>query len=161
MDAEPSSPSDMTRPSRRLGFHFTWIRFVVALALAAALWLSYIIPHIRTQSKVFYTQGLIMAIDTALEAYKTDNGQYPPPNDCARLLTGSADSAGALQSTTYMTLTRHELNARGDILDGWRKPLRFTVDAQGMVITSSGRDKIFGTQDDISNRNVIANLDAE
>lgn len=76
-----------------------------------------------------------------------DRGHYPKGSDreiAAQLLAIRNDSVA------YLDLPSDLISNGTQIVDAWRSPVAFAVDADGFRVTSPGPDKILGTRDDIS-----------
>jgi len=103
----------------------------------------YLIP---SDDKYENTAGLIQAIAMANAAYVADNGSLPKNLDnpeLVKVLSGQ---------NPYINLRPEQLDAHGNLVDDWGTPLRISKKTEkAVLIVSAGPDRIFGTQDDISN----------
>lgn len=82
-------------------------------------------------------------MQTIVESYASDegNGKYPLASNDA---TNTTSVASVMQS--------HGINWTGDskgITDPWKTPYRYNSNDNGYIIVSAGKDKTFGTSDDI------------
>ncbi len=85
---------------------------------------------------------MCMAVLLYHEDYQSiPSGSNP---DIVRAVNG----ANAKQ-TVYLRATELETNRAGEYVDAWRKPYRIEISTNEVVVTSAGRNKRFGDEDDI------------
>lgn len=84
------------------------------------------------------TRSILFAVSRALEEYRLNRGDFPPPGAKA-LATALADPANP-----YLDLPRGMIDREGRIVDGWGVPLHYARAADGGVVLYSwgpnGRD---------------------
>jgi hypothetical protein len=92
------------------------------------------------------TRSILFAVSRALEEYRLNRGDFPPPGAKA-LATALANPANP-----YLDLPRGMIDREGRIVDGWGVPLHYARAADGGVVLYSwgpdGRDDN-GRGDDI------------
>jgi Type II secretion system (T2SS), protein G len=94
------------------------------------------------------TKDRLDNLATALRAYHAEYGKYPPGD-------GRAVVAALMEENPrrilFLGLGAKAINSAGEPLDAWKTPLRFVRASDDVPpqITSAGRDKIFGTKDDM------------
>jgi hypothetical protein len=123
--------------------------FLVAAA-AILLWLGNGVEDGMPNNPEACNEELVTALATAAESYKTDNGPFPKNLDNHILWF---DLSGADSGKVYMSFTTNQQNDKGEIVDPWGTPYRvWYISDKEIGITSAGPDKIFGTDDDITNQ---------
>lgn len=93
--------------------------------------------------------------DVACQMYKTEYGCYPSTSENYRLyiiLNGGKLEKDNSRGIQFMSFNKREISPNGEILDPWQTPYRIVFDDKGVLVTSAGKDKLFGTKDDITNR---------
>lgn len=113
----------------------------VFMIFIMGLWLFYAsIPGSRPPDRSLQTRMILALVEFETERYSADHGSYP---------SGSNQEIGQ-QLTDYVTPKSWMKNRRGEIVDCWGTPLHFLfAPGRPPVIISAGKDKIFGTADDI------------
>jgi len=98
--------------------------------------------------KIQHEAEFARTIRNACLAYAMEYDRLPPDSDNKRLtaaLTG--DNA---RHVVFLSLSKNQLNANGEMIDRWGTPLKITFQGtSGIQVTSAGSDKVFGTADDI------------
>jgi len=93
------------------------------------------------------TKNRITSLCNASVAYQTEYSQ-PLPNDHAalvRILSGDNP-----RKIVFLDCDLHELNSHGEVTDAWGTPLQIDLtNPNHPIVRSAGRDKIFGTKDDL------------
>jgi len=133
----------MDSPPLRLGLRVTEALVTGATVAALALWVTWQtgreMPTVRVPQT--RTQWILRDSVVAIEAHRRKTGFYP-----VRL------------SEVDFARTRVEGHVDGDvILDGWKRPLQYSVEGSSVVLTSLGRDGVpggIGTDFDLSSRNL-------
>ena len=111
---------------------FTLIEILVALTIIGVL-LTFVAPYVLNrpdQARELKLKNDFMAISTALNLYKLDNGTLPEPAKGLDVLTGDSSNK-YLQSVP---------------LDPWGVAymLEKAKDSSGIILRSAGPDRIFG-----------------
>lgn len=90
--------------------------------------------------------------------YKTEYGSYPATMDNHQIYIllngGSVDKVVGVgkenpRHIQFMAFNKHDINAQEQIVDSWGTPFRFFIDNVGVTVVSAGKDKVFGTADDV------------
>ena len=115
---------------------FTLIEILVALTIIGVL-LTFVAPYVLNrpdQARELKLKNDFMAISTALNLYKLDNGTLPEPAKGLDVLTGDSSNK-YLQSVP---------------LDPWGVAymLEKAKDSSGIILRSAGPDRIFGNTSD-------------
>jgi general secretion pathway protein G len=115
---------------------FTLIEILVALTIIGVL-LTFVAPYVLNrpdQARELKLKNDFMAISTALNLYKLDNGTLPEPAKGLDVLTGDSSNK-YLQSVP---------------LDPWgvAYKLEKAKDSSGIILRSAGPDRIFGNTSD-------------
>ncbi len=97
------------------------------------------------------TEIVISQVYAGIFAYKTDYGSLPPTSnnrDLIKILTGDNP-----QKTEYVPFNSWATNAAGEAIDGWETPLRVNLtDPKKPMVQSAGRDRIWDTPDDLTEK---------
>lgn len=111
---------------------FTFITLVALLLSGCSAMLQ---SRIEAQSA--YTCSVIRSLNSALEIYRLDVGEYPSSLDNLLKNPGNKNWNGP-----YIA---------GDVVprDAWGNPFRYEIIDTGPVVGSPGPDGIWGSQDDI------------
>jgi type II secretory pathway pseudopilin PulG len=136
---------------------FSWLRALLTASVAVSflgfLMASFVKPFSGVRdNEDGRTEILIAYLETALESYKAEHGDYPSSTEdgqVAKLLIGDKSRKG------YFAPNAGWINSKGEFIDGWGTPLHFRRHTGGggwIEIISAGPDKIFGTADDITNQ---------
>ncbi len=84
-------------------------------------------------------------------AYASENDPLPAIVD--NKLFYQALTGHNAKNEIFISLHKNDINAEGEIVDGWGEPLRVSYLPHGEInIVSAGRDKVFGTKDGITNQ---------
>jgi len=91
--------------------------------------------------------------------YETDFGDYPSGDGSgSRVLVTSLGGpvTDPHWKGPYMRFKREDLDGDGNVLDAWKKPLRYAYPQSAhpsapFTITSAGPDRLYGTADDLGN----------
>ena len=115
---------------------FTLIEILVALTIIGVL-LTFVAPYVLNrpdQAREIKLKNDFMALSTALNLYKLDNGTLPEPAKGLDVLTGDSSNK-YLQSVP---------------LDPWgvAYKLEKAKDSSGIILRSAGPDRIFGNTSD-------------
>jgi hypothetical protein len=129
-----------------------WIGYVlVTLLVPAAVILFFnALVNDNMETKITRTTTLVEALNTACQAYISDNGELPKDLDNRSLYDAVSGNAGGKY---YMVFNARDVNSDREMVDSWGTPLRVTrVSATAAKIESAGPDGRFGTADDIANK---------
>lgn len=141
---------------KRSAFWWT-VQILTALAILAIL-VGLAFPRLECGPvSSFKAHAATMAnqLMIACDIYKVEYGAYPETSENYRLyliLNGEKSSKGNFRGIQFMSFNKKDMSPNGEILDPWKTPYRIVFDDKGPLITSAGKDKIFGTKDDIDNR---------
>lgn len=87
--------------------------------------------------------------------YETEYGTYPSTSENYRLyiiLNGGNFLTDNPRKIQFMSFNAKDISPNGEVLDPWKTPYRIVFDDKGVLVTSAGKDKLFGTKDDLTNR---------
>lgn len=88
----------------------------------------------------------MMELSTALMMFNREYRYLPPTTDNAKLVI-ILSGVNRRQLKFYILDTRKHPD--GIVLDGWGRPLAFQLIADGLRISSAGKDGIHGNTDDL------------
>ena len=147
-------------------FGLTLIEMLIVLAVIVILvtMVIGIASHIDTQSKEKGLKSTFAILEGALEEYKDFKGQFPLAN-----LTPFENSEILYRELSYIPSSRKilekvsnsliqnrygDVNSPPEIYDLWGTVLDYRYDLNDSfpLLISAGRDRTFGTADDINNR---------
>jgi hypothetical protein len=102
-------------------------------------------------AKRFRTAALATNVDLACQNYRTEYGTLPSASENKRLVAAlCGDNPHKIE---FLSLKKTDLNPNGELIDSWKTPLRsIFLPGSKVQVISAGPDKIFGTQDDITNQ---------
>jgi hypothetical protein len=113
-------------------------------------------PHLLSTGRKAMAHTMVEQFTVALSMYYTEYNSYPSITDNAQLHLildgGSINTAHGVENPRqiqFMSFNKRDINAKGEVVDPWGTPYRFTFDEKGVTVTSAGKDKQFGTTDDI------------
>ncbi len=125
---------------------------LIVLALLAASVLSPLGGIQLTAAKKMSMYNKFNQVQAAVLSYYTEYSVYPVAANSAtlvRMLDGTS-GVGNSRQITFVSFKASDLNAKGELLDPWGRPLQISVDSDGNIkARSAGPDKTFGTADDI------------
>lgn len=134
---------DQVRPSR--GFTFLEIILVVAIiGILTAIVGPRLVGRSR-QAKVGATRAQINNLQTALQQYEIDMGEFPSTNEGLKALVKRPSGVDEDVWQQYMDRVPK---------DAWQEPFAYTYPSNHNMdydIASKGPDRQDGTEDDISN----------
>ncbi|HUJ71346.1 MAG TPA: hypothetical protein VLZ30_03825 [Verrucomicrobiae bacterium] len=89
---------------------------------------------------------MIAALETACKTYHTKYGDFPAGDNSA---IAAALLGGNSQKIVFLELNSRDMNPKGEVIDPWGTPYRFTLrNGQSPLIGSAGPDRIFDDDDD-------------
>lgn len=90
-------------------------------------------------------------IMTACQNYQIEYGALPQASENSRLVAIlCGDNPRKIEC---FAPSRNDLNPNHEVIDFWKTPFRITFRPDSKIeVISAGPDKIFGTQDDITNQ---------
>jgi hypothetical protein len=91
----------------------------------------------------------ISQILTACLGYYTEYGEMPESPENSQLVKSlSSDNP---RKIPFLSPKSTQLNSKGEMIDPWGTPFRFTFASDSRVlVTSAGPDRMFGTADDLN-----------
>jgi Type II secretion system (T2SS), protein G len=122
---------------------------LIAIAFVALIVLFFLsltfVPRVSgTYPKVKFE---IASLTYALKNYESSNGIYPIGENALILKKLLGDN---LQKTVFVHIKASSINTNGEYLDPWGTPYAINFPAtNSFVISSAGKNKIFGDPDDI------------
>lgn len=121
---------------------------LVVLLVIVALCLPTSRP--RTQLPLrLKTLGLMQAVMLAVASYQAESGHPMEVQSTAELV--KVLQGDNPQKKVFFVFQSSELNARGELVDKWRMPMRISYDARKqLMLQSSGPDQVWNTPDDLS-----------
>jgi hypothetical protein len=124
------------------------------LGLLAAIFIPPVIG-LSTPKETNTTRVEMGQAGIALQLYHHEYGQLPPETDNAMLVQIlEGDNPRKLK---FYILNR-ERSKTGQFIDGWGNPLLFNPNATGLLMRSAGKDRIYYTQDDLTQEAHIRTL---
>jgi type II secretory pathway pseudopilin PulG len=126
---------------------------VILLLLAVIGWLVFSALEYRTDRNYGFIRTKVdeSQIATALEAYSTLYGAFPTGNTEAieRILSGEDLNGKNLQKIRFLTF-KGSVEHSNEMADPWGTPYAISFSStNSFVISSAGKDKVFGDKDDI------------
>jgi type II secretory pathway pseudopilin PulG len=123
---------------------------LTAIAFAVLIVLFFLsatcVPRTKIQ-KPTEAQLEIAGLILALKTYQSANGTYPNAESTALLKKLLGDNP---QKTIFVSIKAGSINTNGEYLDPWGTPYSISFPTtNSFVISSAGKDKIFGDADDI------------
>jgi hypothetical protein len=128
------------------------IRILVwsATLIIAAFFLSQIFPKFLgglSRNPSATTVALLNDLRTACEGYRMEYGTWSPTFENYRLVECLLGNNP--RKIQFINLTPKQFSRNKEVLDAWGTPIRITMPNQTLFLVSSGRDKIFGSKDDV------------
>jgi len=125
----------------------TLITILILVALVLTVW-----PNFGSKSNSLntLTKSDLNCIKSACLAYRSEFGAFPTGTVTVifHLLSGSNT-----RNLMFIDINSAHVTTNGVMTDPWHTPYSvFFPDATNVVVRSAGKDKIFGTQDDIEKR---------
>jgi hypothetical protein len=131
--------------------------FIISVAILASALLSIKIFEAAGSMGKFHQDAIFpQMVETACLSYLTEYDQLPPSSDNQKLT--SALLGDNPRKIVFISLSKRQLNADHEMVDGWGTPIKITFYSlpgnvsPRVLVQSAGPDKIFGTADDITNQ---------
>ncbi len=121
---------------RRSGFTFIEIMLVVAMIAILAGVVAVSTKGKTEKARVAAAKTELNAITAALDTYEIDLGDYPPTLE--GLITSTGDEAWDGPYLKKMPT------------DPWQQPYNYSVSGGDYTVSSSGKDKASGSEDDVT-----------
>lgn len=117
------------------------------LVLTAYIFLS-LLPRGRV-AKIPLAETEIANLKAALDEYHVQFGEYPGSENARILKALLGENPKKIK---LFDANPKRLNSRGEFLDPWKTPYEIQIIGNtNFAIRSSGADRVFGNQDDITN----------
>jgi hypothetical protein len=98
-----------------------------------------------------WVQNLYAQLSIASRAYKQEYGTYPESSENKAVI--AALTGDNPRKIVFFEPQRKQLNEQKEILDGWGTPIRIAFPSDELPsFLSAGKDKVFGTPDDIKDK---------
>lgn len=123
-------------------------KWTAPLLIVAAL-LAGLFSGADPTSEMARTLDKIAAFDAVYQAYKREFGSYPPVTENFRVV--KIFQGENPRQKEFFAFKNGDLNVNGEVVDGWETPFRFDYEEGAPVILSAGEDRVFGTDDDMTN----------
>jgi type II secretory pathway pseudopilin PulG len=128
-------------------FLFKVLVVLILMIVLAALLMPVNPRPSKKQLQRIRCQFEIMDLAVGFEKYKTTYQVYPSGN---KLLVWKQLSGDNPQKIIFAPIKAGSINTNGDFLDPWGTPYAMNFSStNNFVISSAGKDKIFGDADDI------------
>ena len=89
----------------------------------------------------------LSCLGTALNGYQTTYANYPTGNQAEVIKHLLGDNPQKIQ---FLNVSINDLSSSGEWLDPWKTPYAISFPSKnGFIVSSAGKDKIFGDSDDI------------
>jgi len=131
----------------------TAIGIALLFAIAIVLFLAVFCTSTNCviSNSVVRTEGTFAAIETVCERYKIDYGTLP--SSAENYVLVGIFSGNNPEHIVFWNFQPSMLNANRELIDGRGTPLRIAFLPDSSVsVRSAGRDRSFGTHDDMLNR---------
>jgi hypothetical protein len=124
------------------------IIIISAATLVALFFLALLMPASRpSRSKSVRCRVNLMMLRSGIENYQNEFGSYPTGDSMQILKKLLGDNP---QKIKFLRPENMSLNQAGEFLDPWGTPYVISFSStNSFVISSAGKDKIFGDTDDI------------
>jgi hypothetical protein len=135
------------RIRRRPLLHVAWL----LASIATLLLLTLSVTDNLQLSRHTKTMQQMSRLAIAIENYQVEYND-PPAGTTNTQIVEELRSDNP-RHIDYLSLTDSEIDARGELLDGWKNPFRISLSKnKGLLIQSAGEDGKWDTADDIASK---------